>query len=100
MRRADALAALKAHAPELRKLGVASLSLFGSTARDEADDQSDIDVAVRLEGLRGGFATFGRLDLIKRRLGELLGASVDVIPEPDVPGPVKAAIDKDRCIAF
>ena len=100
MKRADALAALKTHAPELRKLGVASLSLFGSTARDEANDQSDVDVAVRLEGLRSGFATFGRLDLIKHRLGELLGAPVDVIPEPDAPGPLKTAIDKDRCIAF
>lgn len=100
MRRADALTALKAHAPELRKLGVASLSLFGSTARDEADDQSDVDVAVRLDDIRSGFAVLGRLDLIKRRLGELLGSRVDVIPEPDAPGPLRTAIDKDRCIAF
>jgi predicted nucleotidyltransferase len=100
MRRDDALAILKAHAPELRELGVVRLSLFGSTARDEASTNSDIDVAVDLEDIPGGFATFGRLDLIKHRLGELLDAQVDVIPEPSYPGPLKAAIDRARCLVF
>jgi uncharacterized protein len=100
MRRDDALAILKAHAPELRKLGVVRLSLFGSTARDEASTNSDIDVAVDLEDIPGGFATFARLDLIKHRLADLLHAPVDVIPEPSYPGPLKAAIDRDRCLVF
>jgi hypothetical protein len=42
VRREVALAILKAHAPELKALGVISLSLFGSTARDEAGDESDM----------------------------------------------------------
>ncbi len=100
MRRDDAIAVLKAHASELRELGVVRLSLFGSTARDEADDHSDVDVVVRLEEISSGFATFGRLDLIKRRLGELLQTRVDVIPEPSDPGPVKTAIDRDGCLVF
>ena len=100
MRRDDALAIIKAHAPELRKLGVVRLSLFGSTARDEASDSSDIDVAVRLEEIPSGFATLGRLDLIKLRLGQLLAARVDVIPEPSQSGSLKAAIDRDRCLVF
>jgi uncharacterized protein len=100
MRRDDALAVLKAHAPELRELGVVRLSLFGSTARDDARDSSDIDIAVRLVEIPSGFATLGRLELIKLRLSQLLEARVDVIPEPSQPGSLKAAIDRDRHLVF
>ena len=100
MRRDDALAILKAHAPELRELGVVRLSLYGSTARDEGRDDSDVDVAVHLEDIASGFATLGRLDLIKRRLSELLQARVDVVPEPTHPSPLKAAIDRESYLVF
>lgn len=100
MRRDVALEILKAHAPELRELGVASLSLFGSTARDEAEPNSDIDVAVRLKRDYRGLFAFGCLDLVRKRLTELLRAPVDVIPDPEEPGPLKTAIDRDRCLAF
>ena len=100
MNRDNALAIIKRHEPELRDLGVISLSLFGSAARDETDANSDIDVAVRLENIRGGFATLGRLDQIRAHLTQILGARVDVIPEPDEPSRIKAAIDRDRCRAF
>ena len=100
MKRAAALALIKAHAPELQRLGVISLSLFGSTARDEASDHSDIDVAVRLEDLRSGFATVGRLDRIQERLREILGARVDLVPEPVEPEGLKANVDRDRYVAF
>ena len=100
MKRDAALAIIKAHAPELRELGVLSVSLFGSTARDEAAEGSDVDVAVRLENVPGGFAYFGRLGDIKRRLTALLSARVDVIAEP-VPRPqIQQEIDRDRCLAF
>jgi predicted nucleotidyltransferase len=100
MRRDDALAILKAHAPELRELGVVHLSLYGSTARDEARDDSDVDIAVRLEEIASGFASLGRLDLIKRRLGELLQARVDVVPEPSHTGPLKTAIERESYLVF
>jgi predicted nucleotidyltransferase len=100
MNRTTALAIIKAHEAELRTLGVVSLSLFGSTARNEARRNSDVDVAVRLADIRGGFATFGRLDQIRHRLAELLATRVDVIPEPTEPGVIKAALDRERCLAF
>jgi predicted nucleotidyltransferase len=100
MDRDTALAIVRRHEAELRQLGVTSLSLFGSTARDEATAGSDVDVAVRLEPIRGGFATFGRLDRIRERLAELLGTPVDVVPEPADPDGIKAAIDRDRARAF
>ena len=36
MKRVDALACLQAHEAELKQLGVISLYMFGSTAREEA----------------------------------------------------------------
>ena len=94
---ATVIAIIKDHEPELKALGVVSVSLFGSTARDEARNDSDVDSAVRLEDLRSGFATFGRLDLMRERLCGMLGSEVAVVPEAELPGPT---IDRDRCRAF
>ncbi len=44
LRREPVLQALRALEPELRAQGVESLFLFGSIARDEAGDESDIDM--------------------------------------------------------
>jgi predicted nucleotidyltransferase len=46
MRRTDVIARLKEAGPALRALGVAGLYLFGSHARDEATQESDVDVFV------------------------------------------------------
>ena len=44
MQRQEALSRLRSHEAELRRLGVGSLYLFGSTARDEARETSDVDL--------------------------------------------------------
>jgi predicted nucleotidyltransferase len=49
MRREDAARLLKECEPELRARGVVGLSLFGSTARDPARPDSDVDVLVELD---------------------------------------------------
>ena len=46
MQRETTIAILSRHRDDLRKLGVASLELFGSTARDEATLASDVDLLV------------------------------------------------------
>jgi uncharacterized protein len=100
MDRNAALDLIKQHEAELEALGVVSLSLFGSTARDEATDLSDVDVAVRLKEIRSGFATFDRLDQIRDLLSRIRPVPVDVIAEPKHPNRIKAAVDKDRHLAF
>jgi len=51
MKRDSALQILRDAAPELRaRYGVVSALLFGSVARDAANDLSDIDVAARFAG--------------------------------------------------
>ncbi len=46
MKRDQVLAILNAHQAELQDLGVKSLELFGSVARDEARRDSDVDFLV------------------------------------------------------
>jgi predicted nucleotidyltransferase len=75
MRRDAAISTIRAHLDELRALGVGSISLFGSVARDEARPESDVDVLVDLvrpSGLVG-------LMRIRFFLEDLLSARVDVV---------------------
>lgn len=93
---------LRDHEAELRKLGVDSISLFGSVARDQETAASDIDVAVRLDPDRAphGFAYFGLLDDLEQRLERVLGRPVDVVAEPAKKPSMQREIDKDRIVAF
>jgi predicted nucleotidyltransferase len=50
MRRDEAISTLRAYMPVLgREFGVRRIALFGSTARDEARDDSDLDILVTFE---------------------------------------------------
>lgn len=75
MRREDALAVLTAHHDDLRGMGVRSLALFGSVARDEARSDSDIDVLVELERPAGAF----KLAAVRDYLEDIFGCRVDVV---------------------
>ncbi len=79
MRRDEALSIISAHKAELqREHHVRSLSLFGSVARDEAEDGSDVDVLVEFGEPVGLFAFVG----LKIFLEEILGRKVD-LAEPE-----------------
>lgn len=49
MRRDTALTILRSRREDLDRLGIASLALFGSTARDEAMEDSDVDLLVSFQ---------------------------------------------------
>lgn len=101
MQRETVLEILKASAPELKKLGVLSVSLFGSTARDEADLGSDVDLAVTLtEGPESGLAHLARVDALQDKLSAMIGVPVDVIVEPSSRPNLQQAINRDRQLAF
>ena len=57
--------------------GVASLALFGSFARDQATDASDIDILVRFNGPATSRAYFG----VQFYIEDLLGRRVDLVTE-------------------
>lgn len=72
--RASILATLDAHADELRHLGAKSLALFGSLARGEGSDSSDIDLLVELQP-----KTFDAYMDVKLFLERILGRRVDLV---------------------
>ena len=67
--RASIIRIIKKEMPYLRKqFGVEHLALFGSIARDEANENSDIDMVVSLaEPL--GFTFFQLADYLEEKLG-------------------------------
>jgi predicted nucleotidyltransferase len=55
MQRERIIETIRSHAGELSRFDVQSLLLFGSVARDEAHERSDVDLLVSFRGA----ATFG-----------------------------------------
>ncbi len=76
MKREAAIAALKKHEAEFRALGVDHLYLFGSTARGEARDDSDVDLFFDHE--KGRIGLYELID-VKERAISVLGARADVV---------------------
>lgn len=77
MRRDEVLRILESHTADLQGFGVESLRLFGSVARDEAVDSSDVDLLVGFEK-PPGFSSFMKLRIF---LEDVLGAKVDLVTE-------------------
>ena len=91
MRREDVLAVLKDHQGDFDRFGVKSLRLFGSTARDEAVSESDVDLLVAFEATPA-FSDFMKLQIF---LEELLGAKVDLVTETGLRDRVRSYVEKD-----
>ncbi len=91
MRREDVLAVLKDHRGDFDRFGVKSLRLFGSTARDEALPESDVDFLVAFEATPT-FSDFMKLQIF---LEELLGAKVDLVTETGLRDRVRSYVEKD-----
>ncbi len=102
MDRDRALALLRAHQVELRAAGIESLSLFGSVARGDETNASDVDVVIRLtpEASQGGFAYFGRLDALAKHLQDILGCPVDVVAAPVRKERLRRNIEREARLAF
>lgn len=75
MKRAEAIALLRQHEAQLKRLGVLHLYLFGSTARDEARPDSDVDLFFDYE--EGKLGLFELMD-IKDSASEILGCEADI----------------------
>ncbi len=81
MKRDEAIACLKQHEPELKQLGVARLFLFGSVARDEAREDSDVDLFFDYQ--KGRLDLFDLMD-IKERASAILGRRADIMTRDSI----------------
>ncbi|MGO9467038.1 MAG: nucleotidyltransferase family protein [Isosphaeraceae bacterium] len=96
MNRQTILERLYAESPGLKsKYGVRSLAVFGSTARGDNEDTSDVDVLVTFEGK----ATFDRFMGLKLDLQDLFGTRVDLLTPKCLSPAMQAEIDKEAVLA-
>lgn len=66
--RAEIFRRIAEHRAELEAMGVSSLELFGSASRDEATDDSDIDILVTFSRDIGLFTFYGVQDFLEQIL--------------------------------
>jgi predicted nucleotidyltransferase len=75
MTKADIISALRTRAADIRAFGATSLYLFGSTARGDARDDSDVDLFIDYDPDHFSFVELIRL---RERLSEILGRPADL----------------------
>ena len=93
-----ALQTLRLHQGDLHALGVSHASVFGSVARGEAREDSDIDVLVDLDRTRPiGLFEYARLKLY---IGELFGNAADVVNRRTLKPLLRESILHDAVDAF
>lgn len=94
MRRDEVLEKLRAHYAEIEQMGVKSLYLFGSTARDEAKATSDVDLLVDFQPPLN-FRKYADLHFF---LEELLGYEIDLVTQGGLREEVRPYVEKDTIL--
>ena len=92
MKRQQVLQKLAETKPLLaERFGVTRLALFGSTARDEARSDSDVDIVVGFDGP----ATLARYFGVQFFLEDELGCSVDLVTEKALRPELRPHIERE-----
>ena len=90
MERDAAITKLREREAELKQLGVQHLYLFGSTARGEARDDSDVDLFFDYE--KGKLSLFGLMD-VKERASLILDRKADIMTRDSLHRTLRARIE-------
>ncbi len=98
MSRDEVLQKLRTHAPELQAEGILHLALFGSTARNEADEASDVDLMAEYDPEK----KLSLLDIagLHLQLEDLLGTKVDLCTRKLIKPILKPYVEADAIDAF
>jgi len=92
MNRDDAIRQLRALLPDVQqRYGVQSLRLFGSTARNQAHGDSDLDLLVCFDGPATAEKYFGTLFVLEDRLG----CSIDLVTEDSLRQEFRPYVERD-----
>ncbi len=75
----------------LKQYGVVSLTLFGSLARDEATESSDVDLLVEFSGA----LTYDRYIQTKFFLEDFLGCPVDLVMPETLKPAIRPQVEKE-----
>ena len=97
MRRDEAISRLKDHEAEIRGLGVERLYMFGSTARGDAGDASDVDLFFDHE--IGSLSLFELMD-VKERAASILGCKADIMTRRSLHPFLRKEIEASALLVF
>lgn len=97
MQRDEVIAKLKQHEADLQRLGVEHLYLFGSTARDEAHEDSDVDLFFDYE--RGKLGLFELMD-VKEETSRILGHKADIMTRDSLHKVLRSRIEASALQVF
>lgn len=96
--RDEVLLRLRRHEVEIRKFGATALYLFGSAARDEMTDESDVDVFIDYE--RDGNFTFVEFFDLKDFLSSKVHRKIDLATRDGLHPRLKSRIERSSVKVF
>ena len=97
MKRDEAISRLQKHEADLRKFGVERLYLFGSTARGEASDDSDVDLFFDYQ--KGKLGLFELMD-VKEYAASILGRKADIMTTDSLHKMLRSQIEASAVRVF
>jgi uncharacterized protein len=97
MKRDEAIERLRRHEADLKRLGVVHLYLFGSTARDDAGEDSDVDLFFDYE--KGKLGVFELMD-VKAYTAGILGRAADIMTRDSLHKTLRSAIETSSVRVF
>jgi len=97
MKRNEAIERLRQHEVELKQLGVEHLYLFGSTARNEARLDSDVDLF--FDHPEGSLGLYQLMDL-KDRAAQILGCKADIMTRRSLHRVLRPSIEASALQVF
>ena len=92
MNRDEVLDMLRTHKPILsERFGVTGLALFGSFARDQATEKSDVDILVRFDRPATSKSYFG----VQFYIENTLGRTVDLVTDKALRAEIRPYVERE-----
>ena len=98
MDKRQVISKLREHRDELTAAGIVHLRVFGSVARGEENDSSDVDLIAEFD--RKKKLTLLDMIVLENRLTELLQVKVDLTPAETMKQRVCTMTDREAVLAF